>query len=111
MRSADTYRAQRRNNARADRKTARAEKRPGDLIAWRQTGAFAVRANHAADIQGRAIMANAAREEAAKAAVAQRHIPASVAAAGALLGFYRRQHRSRVVSRIIRDLERASRAA
>ena len=97
MRNADSYRGARRNNAR----------REGWLKKWRN-GMFAVAANDKAKLNERAVMANSAREEAARALVAAGVLAQPTVATAARLDFYSRvpAPRSRVVNRIIRDLRR-----
>ncbi len=95
MRSADTYRGALRNAARSARR----------LPEWRET--VAQGANMEANIVGRANQANAAREAAAKALVGNiSGAPRQSVIANAMLEFYRGEKRTRVVSRIVRDLER-----
>ncbi|WP_158711677.1 hypothetical protein [Streptomyces xylophagus] len=97
MLNADSYRGARRNNAR----------REGWLKKWRN-GMFAVAANDKAKLNERAVMANSAREEAARALVAAGVLAQPTVATAAMLDFYSRvpAPRSRVVNRIIRDLRR-----
>lgn len=90
----DTYRAQRRN----------AIKKARMLPQWRAVIAF--EANKAANLHGRAVQANAAREAAAKALIGNRQGRPDIVAAESMLIFYRGEPRTRVVNRIIRSLER-----
>lgn len=114
MRTSLSYRGARRNAARADRKRARAEKRPGELLVWRRTGKYALAANEHAKINERAAMANEAREVASKALVEHgilgyRRREDVVLAA--FVDFYGKQKPTRNVSRIMRELNRQKRAA
>lgn len=88
------YRARRRNVAKA----------AGMLPQWRESVAHA--ANMSANIVGRANQANGAREAAAKALVGNRAGRADIVVAEAMLIFYRGEKQTRVVRRIIRDLEK-----
>ena len=91
-----SYRASRRNHVKAHRQ----------LPAWRQF--TAAHANQVADIAGRQVVANGAREAASKAIVeANAHttgLPQNVVALGALVDFYRDQKHTRPVRRILREL-------
>jgi hypothetical protein len=98
-RPAASYRAARRNSVKAARM----------LPHWRLV--VAEDANKSANLYGRAVTANGAREAAAKALVGNRAgIPALVTA-DAMLTFYRGEKQTRVVRRIIRDLEVQVRSA
>lgn len=96
MRQSSTYRGARRNRARAGR----------TLGVWRRGGANVVAANYEAKLYARSIVANAAREAVAKAIAHARTTGAAIEAAvhAAYVAFYAGQPRSRVVSRILRQL-------
>lgn len=102
-------RAYRRNKARADRKQARREGRPGALIVWRTEGFAAIAANNAAKITERAVQANAAREAATKAIMSNPGVPPQRIVVHAFLDFYRGEKQTRPVRRIVRDLEQQAR--
>lgn len=107
MRSASTYRGARRNEARRDRGLPRQDH---GLRKWRE-GRHAETANIHADLRARMLQANSAREAVAKAMVLAGPLAGPGVATHAFLTFYRGEKRTRVVNRIIRDLERSSRAA
>lgn len=102
MRAASTYRGARRNHARANHLFAD----------WR--GMNAIVANGNADLQARQVVANGAREAAAKALtdanVLFKGLSRNVVVASALLAYYRGIKRTRPVNRIIRDLEKQVRS-
>lgn len=101
MRDSQTYRGAKRNMARRQKL----------LGQWRERGAFAANANVAADLEKRAAQANSARKVASKALVeAKTGVPA-VIMLNAFLAFYRAEPRTRVASRIVRDLVKQKRAA
>lgn len=106
MRKADSYRGARRNKARADRKIARAENRPGDLVVWRRTSVYANRANVEAKLNERHDMANRARQFVGIAMAKAGPLAIPSMAVAAFFDFYRAQPRSRVVNRIVRELHR-----
>lgn len=98
-RARSTYRAARRNAAKAARK----------LPEWRE--AIAHEANVRANLHGRYNQANGAREAAAKALIGNRAGRPDIVAAEAMLAFYRGERRTRTINRIIRDLEVQVRSA
>ena len=104
MRAASSYRGARRNEVRL----------LCVLGSWRESGAYADAANTKAKLNERAVQANNAREAASVALVKHGvlgfHRRADVLV-NAFLTFYRNEKRTRVVNRIVRDLERQSRAA
>ncbi len=94
-RPAASYRAARRNHVKAHRQ----------LPAWRRF--TAAHANNVADIAGRQVVANGAREAASKAIVeanAHTSLPQHVVALGAVVDYYREQKQTRPVRRILREL-------
>lgn len=102
-RPASSYRAHRRNHVKAHRQ----------LPAWRQfTAGFA---NQRAKIAERAVVANGAREAAAKAIVeANAHmagLPQKVIALAAMGQYYESVERTRPVQRILRELRAQIRVA
>jgi hypothetical protein len=99
QRSADTYRGARRNTARSQ----------GKLNQWR-LHPHAHTANLEAKISERREMADAANKAVSLALAAAGPLASQSVANHAYLEFYRNQPRSRVVSRIIRQLEAAIRA-
>lgn len=99
-RQADSYRAQRRNSWKAARQ----------LPEWRNQAAAI--ANYKAGLAERQVVANGAREAAAKASVAVlvRGERRDVVIADAMLQHYYACKRTRPVNRIIRQLEKQVRA-
>lgn len=93
-RPAVSYRGARRNATKAARM----------LPVWRAT--VSDEAEVRAHISARAVQANNAREAAAKALINNRAGRPDLVMATAYLEFYRGEKQSRVVSRIVRDLER-----
>jgi hypothetical protein len=98
MRKAATYRGARRNNYVSP---AAKQTRFFGWNAWEQ-------ANTKANLEGRAQLANAAREAASRALVNAGVLAQPSIAVAAMLDFYRdmKPPRSRVVNRIIRELKR-----
>jgi hypothetical protein len=95
------YRAAVRNTWKAARRLAEFREQ-----SWRL-------ANARADLAGRAVIANGARETASKAlaGVMQSGLRRDTAVASAMLDFYSSVKRTRPVSRIIRQIEQQLRAA
>lgn len=98
MRDSSTYRGARRNYAR----------RHGELGTWRASAMYVTAANYAAKLYARAVQANAAREAAAKAIVANvTGAPLASVIQAAYAAFYAAAKRTRAVNRILRDLKAA----
>lgn len=93
-RAADSYRGHVRNTWKAARR----------LPKWREKAAAI--ANQNANLAGREVQANGAREAAAKAIQQEAGLPRHVVVASAMLKFYRAEKYTRPVARIVRDLER-----
>ena len=98
-RAASSYRGARRNAAKALRR----------LPEWRDQAANV--ANQKANLYGRSLQANMAREVAAKAVASGQFGLPHVLAAAAMLNFYCGEKQTRSISRIVRDLQKQVRSA